>query len=64
MSAKTMAVLAAMGLVAACDPGAPGTLAANPMTAANDTLVDETEADDPMEPGAIDDATGTQIPGA
>jgi hypothetical protein len=33
------------------------------MTAGNDTVAAETEADDPMEPGAIDDATGTQIPG-
>jgi hypothetical protein len=64
IKAGTAAALAALGLLAACEAGAPGTTSANPMTASDDTLVDETEADDPMEPGAIDDAIGTQIPGA
>ena len=61
--ARTLAALLALGLLGACDPGAGGTTAADPMTAANDTVTAETEADDPMEPGAIDDAIGTQIPG-
>ena len=60
---KMVAGLVALGLLAACEPGAPGTVAADPMTAANDTVVDETEANDPMAPGAIDDTSGTQIPG-
>lgn len=58
------AALVALGLLAACEGGTPRTTAADPLAASNDTLVDEVEADDPMEPGAIDDATGTQIPGA
>jgi hypothetical protein len=61
---RPAAALLAAGLLAACAPGAPGTIAANPETAADDTLVGEGEADDPMQPGAIDDATGTEIPGA
>lgn len=60
---RTAVALMALGLLAACDPGAPGTVSSDPMAASNDTLVDETEADDPMDPGAIDDAVGTQVPG-
>lgn len=60
--------LLALGLLgigfglAACDPGAPGTVASDPLTAADDSVAAETEADDPMEPGAIQDSVGTQIP--
>jgi hypothetical protein len=61
--ATAAGALVALGLLGACDPGAPGTLAADPMTADNDTLVDETEANDPMDPGAINETVGTQIPG-
>jgi hypothetical protein len=53
----------ALALLAACDPGAPGTVASDPMAAANDTVAAETEAGDPMEPGAMEDSLGTQIPG-
>ena len=60
---KIAAALMALGLLAACEPGAPGTVASDPMTATNDTVADETEAGDPMDPGAIDDTSGTQIPG-
>jgi hypothetical protein len=60
---RTAAALVALGLLGACEPGSPGTVASDPMTTGNDTVAAETEADDPMEPGAIDDATGTQIPG-
>ena len=59
---RTAAALVALGLLAACEPGTPRTTSADPLIGANDTLVDEVEADDPMQPGAIDDATGTQIP--
>ena len=62
-TARASAAVIALAMLAACDPGAPGTVASDPMTAANDTVAAETEALDPMEPGAIDDAIGTQIPG-
>ena len=55
--------LLALGLLAACDPGATGTVAANTGTGADDSVAAETEAADPMAPGAIDDSLGTQIPG-
>lgn len=61
-TAAGLAAVAALGL-AACEPGAPGTVASDPMTAANNSLAAETEAADPMEPGAIEDSLGTQIPG-
>jgi hypothetical protein len=60
---RPAAALLAAGLLAACAPGAD-TVAANPEAAADDSLVQEGEADNPMQPGAIDDATGTDIPGA
>lgn len=60
---RTTLALMAVGLLGACDPGAPGTLASDPMTAANDTVAAETEANDPMQPGAVDDTAGTTIPG-
>lgn len=65
MTAGTRTALAvvALGLLGACEPGAPGTVASDPMAAANDTVAAETEADDPMQPGAIDDTPGTTIPG-
>ena len=49
--------------LAACAPGAD-TVAANPEAAADDSLVQQGEADSAADPGAIDDATGTEIPGA
>jgi hypothetical protein len=58
---KAAAGLLAFGLLAACEAGVPGTTSADPM--ASNSLVRETESDDPMEPGAIQDASGTQIPG-
>lgn len=64
MDAKGLiAGLVALGLLAACEPGSPGTVASDPMTAGNDTVADMTEAADPMSPGAIEDTSGTQIPG-
>jgi len=61
-AARAAAAGVALAMLAGCDPGASGTVGADPMTAANDTVAAETEAVDPMEPGAIDDAIGTQIP--
>jgi hypothetical protein len=60
---RMAAGLLAVGLLAACDPGAPGTVASDPMTAGDDTVADMTESGDPMDPGAIDETSGTQIPG-
>ena len=60
---RPAAALLAAALLAACAPGAD-TVAANPEAAGGDSLVGEGESDDPMQPGAIDDATGTDIPGA
>ena len=61
----TAAALIAASLLAGCaGAGGPGTIAADPGTEADNGLTAETEAVDPMEPGAIQDTEGTQIPGA
>jgi hypothetical protein len=60
---RPAAVLIAAGLLAACAQDPEQTLSADPEAAVNDTVFDETTADDPMDPGAIDDAIGTGIPG-
>jgi len=59
----TTGAMVALGMLGGCGPGAPGTVASDPVTGADDTVAAETEADDPMEPGAIEDSLGTQIPG-
>jgi hypothetical protein len=60
---RPAAALLAAALLAACAQGPEQTVSADPEAAANDTVFDETTAGDPMDPGAIDDATGTGIPG-
>ncbi len=62
---KAAAALIAAGLLAGCaGAGGPGTVAADPETEADDSVAAETEAMDPMEPGAMQDSVGTQIPGS
>ena len=60
---QNMTGAATLLLAAALLAGCGGSIYdSTPAAADNDTVAAETMADDPMEPGAIDDATGTQIP--
>jgi hypothetical protein len=54
---------AALLFVAALLAGCGGSIYDSVPAAANDdTVAAETMADDPMEPGAIDESLGTQVP--
>lgn len=59
---KRIAALMAFATLVACSDGPENTVSANPAAAANDSVFSETTADDPMNPGGIDDSIGTQIP--
>jgi hypothetical protein len=59
--ARPAALFIGLALLAGCADGNAGIFASDPEAATNDTLVDETEADDPMNPGAIDDAIGVPM---
>jgi hypothetical protein len=58
---KPAAALLTAALLAGCAGGNDDIFSADPEAAANDTVVDETEAGDPMNPGAIDDTMGVPM---
>jgi hypothetical protein len=58
---RPAAALLALAIVASCGPGNPAIFAADPEAASDDSVAEQTEAPNPMDPGGIDDATGTEM---